>query len=145
MQKYVKVQFEKSPYSSSKAGQVYTYLVPEGDEPAIGDRVITSTASRTSFEQGYPLSFKMAVVINVLTEDDGKATKHYLYLLSEAELQRRDEANKAAVAKRAEIAALKKQMDERIKDKLDIDRHKKFAAEDAELAELVRKFEELSK
>lgn len=142
--KYVKVQFEKpSPaYTSSYKGGVFTYFVPEGDEPEVGDYVLTSISSDTSFEAGYPLNFKMARVLNVLTEDDGKATKFYKVLISAKALKERVVKNKEYLAKIEERKIIKQQLDEMLQKQSDVERYQRLRSDPVASA-LIDKLQEL--
>lgn len=140
--KYVKVQFQKQANYLGSGGQVYTYLVPEGDEPKVGDRVITSMTTESSFEAGYPLDMKIGKVINVLSEDDGKATKFYVWLIPLDVLRERINKNKEYKARAEERRQIRAQLDEMLKKQSDMERYERLAS-NPEAAELITKLKEL--
>lgn len=134
--KYVKAIFSKA------RPQMYTYLVPEGDEPKVGDIIITSLSGDSTFNEGYERDIKTATIVNVLSEDDGKATKFYIQLLSRDMLAERVKKNKEYKAKVEERRQIKAQLDEMLKKQSDMERYARLK-DDPAAAELIAKLNEL--
>lgn len=75
---------------------IYRYLVPEGDDPKVGDILVTSVNWNITDEPDEDVEFdsliataKMATVVSVDETIDPKATKFYVALLSLEQLKRR--------------------------------------------------------
>lgn len=91
----ISVVFNSSP------GRTYDYFVPEGDNPKIGDTVITSVNNGMT-AHGLATEVKSACVKAVHSATSDKATKFYLMILPNEELEKKAEANRAFAAKLAE-------------------------------------------
>jgi hypothetical protein len=122
--------------------QAYSYLVPEGDEPKVGDLIVTSLGGDSQFELGYERETKVATVINVLEENDGKATKFYIHLISREQMKERAKKNAEYKERAEQRAAIKAALDEMLKKQSDMERYSRLAS-DPVAAELIAKLNEL--
>lgn len=120
--------------------QEYHYLVLEGDEPAVGDLIITSI----TIESGeYPVTGKIARVTEVHDVCSVKATKFYMVLLSRSQIAERQELNKKRRAAAIERARITQQLELKLSEQSARERFERLAASDPEAAALLAKLEEL--
>lgn len=133
--KVVTVKFE------SRASSSYSYLVPTGDNPKVGDVVVTSLSAEQNWQAGYSMSFKMARVMEV-HEDDSKATKFYVHLLPVQDIRARLVEDAKALADVRRKRAIKNQLNNMLQERMDFERFKVLES-DPEAALLIEELKEL--
>lgn len=119
----------------------YTYFVPEGDEPKVGDLIVTSLQDEydgpATAGRGVPAAVKVATIVEVHGVARPKATKMYLMLLSVEELKRRRIENQARVEMIKKKAAAKEQLQRILEESSMLEVYSKLAETNPEAAELL--------
>lgn len=101
--------------------QRYSYFVPVGDEPKVGDLIVTSTSWGDPEEEDLKLrgqsigqladGARLARVVEVLDKPPAKATKFYLWLIPTAVLQHRQQENRNLIEREKARAAARAALD----------------------------------
>lgn len=120
----------------------YVYLVPEKDDPKVGDYVITSVAEEYSqfklnVDQYYS-KVHIGRIQEVHDEQIVNAKKFYLWLLPTEELYAARNANKLLLKKIEEKEKAREELDKMIKDQADRERYKFLVESNPRAAELVK-------
>lgn len=120
----------------------YHYLVPEGDQPAVGDMIITSvrglsTAGRCDDEITPLAAISMARITGVSDVMSPKATKQYLHLVSEATLKQRLKENTSIAEKVRKRNAARAALDRLLEERGRVALYEQMAASDPEAAKLL--------
>ncbi len=131
------------------SGHAYSYFVPMGDNPKVGDVILTSI-SLPEFNKSMLLSDhdvthvmsngKLARVTQILS-DCPKATKMYLQLISADEIRNRYETNVKYMEVAKKKKAIRQKLDELLKSEDALDRYRRLAQSNTEAAELLRELE----
>ncbi len=134
----------KSVSARFGGSQEYHYLVLAGDEPSVGDLVLTSVAWADR-SAGYAQSdtLKMARVVEVHETASEKATKFYLQLISRRVLDERQRLNQVEIERRKERKRVTAQLELMLREQSAADRFAKLAASNPDAAALLAKLEEL--
>ena len=112
----------------------YSYLVPEGDNPEIGDLVLTSI----QFSCSYPDNAKVARVVEVQNVSvTSKATKFYLSLFKKEEFQKKAEQNAALVERERIRRDARARLDKMLADTDKMVEYRRLAEVNPEAAELL--------
>ena len=101
----------------------YSYFVPDGEEPKVGDLILTSVQIKTrghneylyitDDEEGAP-DGKLARIVETHTIAQPKATKHYLMLIPFGLIHERRKQNETWIKKRKAAAELRTAIDKRV-------------------------------
>lgn len=131
---------------------IYSYLVPRGDEPKVGDLIVTSIrrpvlptddfSAWTTKLVGVPQAMRVAVIVCLDETPSPKATKFYLKRIAMQELEEAERSNerlKEQVRKRAEAM---KELDRMLRDQSAVELYRKMAAINPRAAELLAVVEE---
>ncbi len=130
--------------------RLYDYFVPEGDNPQVGDIILTSVNWITSgpasdahltgqeiFDSG-----KLARVVTVSETASPSANKFYMALISVDAVLAQREANKRAVERETKRAAARKKLEALLAKQNDTLRFKALAEVNPEAAELLKQLED---
>lgn len=138
--------------------QTYSYYVPEGDEPKVGDIVLTSVSlPQSGLSRAVPLKYvieederwlvagetKTATVVEVLEDQhpgSTKATKIYLQLVSCDQLRARVAQNAAQVAEHKRRADAAKALDRLVERRSRVSLYEELAKTDPEARRLLDVF-----
>lgn len=107
MPKIVKVRF-------SSESSLYSYLIKEGDDIAVGDIVITSVNENIDYMSRYDNNLKAAKVVSLSNDDAEKATKYYVKHISMDELKKTRQDNKVVGEKLKKRREAIKRLDDMI-------------------------------
>lgn len=133
----------------ASSNTLYHYFVPEGDNPKVGDYIITSTSWSvdtdidTFIREGgsaFRDKFGVATVVDILTESE-RGNKFYIALISRDFLRERNKANKELMARAEVRKEAKRRLDQMLKEQSMIEVYRRLAAENKEAAELLRVLE----
>lgn len=142
----------------------YTYFVPEGDEPKIGDMIVTSVnwgsiegvddfdlpeddedecrLTRTKLRRVAD-SAKIARVISVNNTPDPSAKKFYLKLITSAELSDSHSRNLAFLRRYADAEDAMNKLEELLRKQNRVDAFEKLASSNPQAAELLAKIKDI--
>jgi hypothetical protein len=109
-------------FAANGEGKRYEYFVRDGDEPVIGDYIVTSLGpSASHYNAGSEKVLNVARVVAINDEATDCATKFYLWLIpaeglrtratKDKEAVEREKRRKAALAKLRELAEAKALID----------------------------------
>lgn len=130
--------------SFGRGSQRYSYLVLEGDEPCVGDLVLTSiTWSQPGPYHDCAEQMKMARVLEVHEVADDKATKFYLHLISREAVRAQMEKNKAILERARERRRIRAELTRMMTEASERDLFGRLAESSPAAAELLRKLDEL--
>lgn len=126
----------------------YSYFVPEGDKPKVGDLIFTSVAwevwptmdgAPTNQDLvGMARDAKVARIVGIDLEPNPKANKFYVKLLPLEELQAAYVENAKLLKKQKARAEAKSKLEQLLKEQDDVDRFARLAASNSEAAELLK-------
>lgn len=114
--------------------QPYTYFVPEGDDPQVGDMILTSLQWNCS----YPEVARVARIVDVHPTPSGKASKFYLQLFKKEEFDIKAEQNRA-LAEKAQISfSARMKLEKMLADTDKMTEYRRLAETNPEAAELIK-------
>ena len=137
------------------ADKDYAYFVPEGDDPKVGDVILTSTswdtfmtpsavAHASAHYQSMALDAKLARIIDVLETGHPKATRFYMKLVSVEQLAA-THARNVDLAKKAKVRAdAYAKLDKMMESFNRVEMYRHLAASNPEAAKLLEQLEELN-
>jgi hypothetical protein len=128
----------------------YSYLVPVGDEPKVGDMIVTSVAwgnpdeqedvnwSSPSTARDFADNCRVATIVEVSDGADRRASKFYLHLIPRQSLLDRHEENKKALQRERDRQEARKKLDKLLENEGRLQLYRQLAAVNAEAAELLK-------
>lgn len=140
----------------------YSYFVPEGDEPQVGDVILTSVSwclegteddarpaygrprtvyASTDDARAVIAEGKMATVVEIHDAPHDKANKFYIQLLGLKDLQAKRKANAAMAQRAAEQRDIRKRLDALVAAEDARTRYARIAAANPEAAALLAQLE----
>lgn len=127
--------------------QRYSYFVPAGDEPKVGDLIVTSTSWGDPAEEDVPLrgraigqladGARLARVVEVFDKAPAKATKFYLWLIPAAVLQHRQQENRDLAEREKLREKAREELDRLLAEEGKIELYRRLATTNPKAAELL--------
>lgn len=119
--------------------QAYTYFVREGDDPKVGDVIVTSLSDefKDSFGSCREAEVKTAIITGLHSIEMPKATKFYLQLISIKDLQKRRKENYLMVELQKRKAAARSKLQKMLEEQNYIEMYAKLAETNPEAAKLI--------
>lgn len=123
--------------------KTYDYFVPDGDEPVVGDYIVTSFNESADLVEFRSEKFiHVAKVVDVHIGDRPQATKAYLMLVPRAYLTERQKMQRDVAKKmRAKVDA-RTRLDKLLRESAAVDLYRRLAETNEEAAALLKILEE---